>query len=114
VAAVPDERRNKAVPRDTGSADRRRLLRIGAATAIGGLVLGRAALDLKAAGDGIRASVAPTCAGCTGCVAVCPEAAISVSSGGIEIAQDRCVRCGYCVVVCPVEGVLVHREDGHA
>jgi ferredoxin len=114
VAAVPDERGRKDTPRDASSSDRRLLLRIGAATAIGGLVLGRAAFDLAAASDGARASVSPSCRGCTGCVTVCPEAAISVSSGGIEIAQDRCVRCGYCVAVCPVDGVLVHREDGRA
>jgi ferredoxin len=113
VSRVADERGKTGASQGAGSKDRRLLLRIGAATAIGGLVLGRAVLDLADAG-GARASVDPTCRGCTGCAAVCPEAAISVSPGGIEIAEERCVRCGYCVAVCPVEGVLVHREDGRA
>jgi len=111
---MPDARKRASPRQGTSSEDRRLLLRIGAATAIGGLVLGRAALDLAAAGGGATASLASTCAGCTGCATVCPEAAISVAPGGIEIAEDRCVRCGYCVAVCPVEGVLVHREDGRA
>jgi len=96
----------------TGSTDRRRLLRIGATAAVGGLVLTRAALELSGTWGGARASVLAGCQGCTGCVTVCPEGAISVAAGGIAIEQDRCIRCGYCVALCPVEGVAVSREDG--
>jgi len=93
------------------SKSRRRLLRIGAATAIGGLVLTRALIDLADTNAGAVASTLPTCRGCTGCAVVCPTGAISISAGGIAIEQAACIRCGFCVAVCPVAGVMVHRED---
>lgn len=111
---MSDERKRTGGPRDTGSSDRRRLLQIGAATAIGGLVLGRAASALLSADPSVRATATASCLGCTGCAAVCPEGAISMAPGEIDIAQERCTRCGYCMAVCPTGGVVVHREDGRA
>jgi ferredoxin len=111
---VADERGKTGSSRDAGSKDRRLLLRIGAATAIGALVLGRAASDLLAPDRRARVSVVESCLGCTGCAAVCPEGSVSIAPGGIEIDQERCTRCGYCVAVCPTEGLVVHREDGRA
>lgn len=52
--------------------------------------------------------VLEACVGCTGCVTVCPTAAINVLPAGISIYEPRCVQCGYCAAVCPVGGVRVN------
>jgi len=41
------------------------------------------------------------CVLCGGCAAVCPEDAIEVFHGHIELALDRCTSCGKCVAICP-------------
>lgn len=45
------------------------------------------------------------CIGCQGCVEVCPEDAIQVSSKGLEWNASRCVYCGNCAGICPAEAV---------
>lgn len=93
---------------------RRVFLRAGAAAAAGGLLLARAleTRPWRPADPEPRVTVHPACADCTGCIAVCPEAAIVSAPGGIEILEERCTRCGYCVAVCPVEALQVGRERG--
>jgi len=91
---------------------RRRLFRLGTATAIGGLVLLRAKRDLTETPDAptAKAATMPTCLGCTGCVAVCPKAAIWSSPTGTVVDDELCIRCGYCLAVCPVKGLKINRE----
>lgn len=42
------------------------------------------------------------CVGCGGCVAVCPQGALSLAGGKARVDRARCVGCGSCVPVCPV------------
>jgi ferredoxin len=109
VADEGDRKLDRAAVEPTS---RRQLLRIGAATAIGGLVLTRVGIEIAASRTAARVSILSACEGCTGCVAVCPEGAIAVAAPGIAVEQAKCTRCGFCLAVCPVGGVLVHREDG--
>jgi ferredoxin len=91
---------------------RRGLFRLAGAAASGAIV-GRAAMARRSSArpaGGAVVDVLPDCAGCTGCVAVCPTGAIEVTPRGISIRDDLCDACGYCVTVCPVEGVHVRRR----
>lgn len=105
--------RTKA-PRRTLS--RRRLLGLGAAAAAGGLaLLGSSRLSnrgSRAAGTGRGpVVVSSSCKRCTGCVAVCPEAALSLGPGcRIVVSEEKCTRCGYCVAVCSADALTVTRE----
>jgi ferredoxin len=93
--------------------NRRTLLRAGAAAAMGGaLAIGAVRKRTRARRPPEpRAAVLPSCAGCTGCIAVCPKAVIFAVPGGIAIDQEKCIRCGYCEAVCPVSGIRIGRED---
>lgn len=96
---------------------RRRMIGLGAAAVAAGgvLALGAARDRRRSRAGGRRVEVLAACLGCTGCVTVCPEAALSVGPGCRPVVQeDRCTRCGYCVAVCPVDALRVTREAGHA
>lgn len=41
------------------------------------------------------------CVGCKGCVAACPEGAVSFDERGAAIDDGKCTRCGRCVKACP-------------
>lgn len=41
------------------------------------------------------------CIGCGTCIRECPQKAISMTGGGIEVDRSKCVTCGRCTEVCP-------------
>ena len=45
------------------------------------------------------------CIGARDCVAVCPEAALTLTAGGLEIDRDRCTACCKCVDACPSKAI---------
>lgn len=45
------------------------------------------------------------CLRCSGCVAVCPQTALTLREHGIECDHDKCVRCRICVSFCPVSAL---------
>lgn len=47
------------------------------------------------------------CIRCSGCVAVCPKAALRLGESGIE-CNERCTDCGACISFCPF-GALSRR-----
>jgi ferredoxin len=49
------------------------------------------------------------CSGCGECVEVCPQEAIRLVAGHIEIDQTRCNDCGLCIDACP-NGALKHDQ----
>jgi ferredoxin len=46
------------------------------------------------------------CLGCGLCEESCPQQAISLQWGQVQIDQKRCNRCGLCLEVCP-QGAVV-------
>jgi ferredoxin len=102
-------------------AGRRTALRVLAAVGLGG---GLARLGLRAAQSspgnaqprppaGVKVVVTERCVGCTGCVVVCPTAAIDYLGGAIRVDQELCVSCGYCQIGCSVDGIRVVRGNTH-
>ena len=55
------------------------------------------------------------CLGCGLCAKNCPQQAISLSAGHVEIDQSRCNQCRICVGVCPrraiVEMVPISKQE---
>jgi ferredoxin len=51
-----------------------------------------------------------TCGECGGCVAVCPQGALELFSGGLLIKTDLCNLCENCIIFCPV-GALKDNSD---
>ncbi|MDD5309852.1 MAG: 4Fe-4S dicluster domain-containing protein [Deltaproteobacteria bacterium] len=102
----------EGAPRKAPRVDRRTVLRSGAAALMGcALVTGAARKrNREKRPPEPRASISPSCVGCTGCAAVCPKAVITAVPGGIAIDEEKCIRCGYCEAVCPVAGVRIGRE----
>ena len=95
------------------SDSRRRFMGLGLVAAAGGIAAARAAdLPRRVRAPEPRASVSPSCAGCTGCVVVCPTFAIAMSDRGPAVVEERCIRCGYCEAACPVGALRVGREEG--
>ncbi len=68
-----------------------------AAGASAGALVARAVYEQVEESNGAShaVDVLPACVGCTGCVPVCPTAAIVVRPGGISIVDDDCISCGY-------------------
>ncbi|MHB1740521.1 MAG: 4Fe-4S binding protein [Actinomycetes bacterium] len=50
-------------------------------------------------------TVTEACAGCGGCLATCPEAALR-PQGGRLLVLDRCTGCGECIEICPVDAII--------
>lgn len=48
-----------------------------------------------------RLSVHDWCQGCGKCVPHCPQGALSVQQGKVEINSEDCILCGYCGAFCP-------------
>ncbi len=47
------------------------------------------------------------CIGAKSCIDVCPNQALSLTSGGIDIDRDKCVACGECAEACPAAALEV-------
>jgi pyruvate formate lyase activating enzyme len=45
--------------------------------------------------------VGSRCIGCKSCIAVCPNGALSLDPGGMDIDRSACNACGACVIECP-------------
>jgi len=45
------------------------------------------------------------CLKCGDCLSVCPEDALSLHDGGIQIHRDKCISCGKCTEICPTEAL---------
>lgn len=54
-----------------------------------------------------RVEVTNTCRACIAhpCVNVCPKNAITYTSKGSIIDQDKCIKCGKCVEACPYNAI---------
>ena len=54
-----------------------------------------------------KVTVTDQCHACIGhpCVNVCPKNAVSYSSKGAKIDQDKCIKCGKCVEACPYNAI---------
>jgi ferredoxin len=46
------------------------------------------------------------CLGCGECVEVCPQGAIRLAAGHIDIDQTRCNDCGLCIDTCPSGAII--------
>lgn len=44
--------------------------------------------------------VDPWCSGCGQCARRCPQGALAVAEGKLQISQSSCLRCGYCAAAC--------------
>ncbi|MCK4563200.1 MAG: 4Fe-4S binding protein [Verrucomicrobia bacterium] len=47
------------------------------------------------------------CTGCSACVDVCPEEAITMDGDIAVIDAAKCTECGLCVDACPVEAISI-------
>jgi len=47
------------------------------------------------------------CTGCSACIDVCPEGAITLADGIAEVDVAKCTECGLCVDACPVEAISI-------
>jgi len=48
------------------------------------------------------------CLGDRGCLAACPQEALSAGANGIGIDRERCTGCGRCVAFCPTSALEIH------
>lgn len=48
---------------------------------------------------------AEKCAGCGGCVSICPESALALEAGKAVVDAARCTGCGECITACPNEAI---------
>ena len=51
------------------------------------------------------------CLSCGGCVAICPQDAIKMSSDIITISIKNCINCGICVKFCAFGAITENGED---
>ncbi|MCL2549002.1 MAG: aldo/keto reductase [Symbiobacteriaceae bacterium] len=49
-----------------------------------------------------RLHVLSYCVGCGTCTKICPNYALSVSEGKVQVDHSRCILCGYCSPACPL------------
>jgi dissimilatory sulfite reductase (desulfoviridin) alpha/beta subunit len=52
------------------------------------------------------------CTRCEACVAVCPEAAVTLDDSMPRVDGERCIACGKCMAACPTD-TLVTGETGY-
>ena len=55
------------------------------------------------------------CLRCSGCVGVCPQAALTLREHGLRCDHEKCVRCSICIEFCPVRALSLSsqpKEDG--
>ena len=52
------------------------------------------------------------CVNCQRCWIYCPESAISVDEGGVEVNYSYCKGCGICSEECPVDAIKMELEEG--
>ena len=45
------------------------------------------------------------CLACGGCIAVCPEDAVSMYGGRALVIVERCISCAICIRTCPVGAI---------
>jgi len=45
------------------------------------------------------------CLACGGCVAVCPEDAVSMYGSRAFVTVEKCISCAICIRVCPVGAI---------
>ena len=50
------------------------------------------------------------CLRCSGCVGVCPEAALTLREHGIECDPERCIRCRICIDFCPAAALSLRSK----
>ncbi|MCK5124979.1 MAG: 4Fe-4S binding protein [candidate division Zixibacteria bacterium] len=47
------------------------------------------------------------CLSCAGCIALCPEAALFLTSDSLRVNQGECTLCCLCVKFCPVTALVI-------
>lgn len=67
---------------------------------------------------GVQGRVRPAiglgdCIDCGGCVSICREDAVTVTSSKPELHPERCVNCGDCASACPTQA-LINAEIGYS
>jgi len=45
------------------------------------------------------------CLACSGCIAVCPEDAVSMFGGRPRVKQEKCSSCAICIRICPIGAI---------
>ena len=45
------------------------------------------------------------CLTCGGCIAVCPQDAVSMLSGKASVTAEKCISCVICIRMCPVGAI---------
>ncbi|MEM0466052.1 MAG: 4Fe-4S binding protein [Candidatus Thermoplasmatota archaeon] len=50
------------------------------------------------------------CYACGGCIAVCPQDAITMIAGKAEVEHKKCIRCEICINTCPVAAISWEEE----
>ena len=45
------------------------------------------------------------CLACGGCIAVCPEDALSMDGGRAFVTVDKCISCAICIRICPIGAI---------
>lgn len=48
---------------------------------------------------------ADQCALCGGCVGLCPEDALHLVFGDLQLEPAKCTECNLCVALCPVDAI---------
>ena len=53
------------------------------------------------------------CYGCGGCVAVCPQGAISLNDEKATVVLEKCIGCKICESVCPLGLINIDKLKNH-